>query len=221
MGLPAPVYWHMWSWKSVAVFLNITSCSLYVSRRLGGTYQLHLACRFIPWLIFDFDDGGDIFVWNVPRYIQEVHNCHNYRRENLKWDILFVCFYTFKEVKREVAEPVVSYPNIGSNRRNTANTTKLIHSWTKDRKSILCATWVWVWVLRAWLYAFWKSRFLSQWQISDYVRFGSFTAVTMKNGVFWDTTPRISCKSQRFGGTQLLHHQGDKNRWIGNNVVRF
>jgi hypothetical protein len=33
------------------------------------------------------------------------------------------------------------------------------------------------------------------------VRFEVFTAVTMKNGVFWDVTPRVSCKNGRFGGT--------------------
>jgi hypothetical protein len=33
------------------------------------------------------------------------------------------------------------------------------------------------------------------------VRFAVFTAVTMKNGVFWDVTPRGSCKNRRFGGT--------------------
>jgi hypothetical protein len=33
-----------------------------------------------------------------------------------------------------------------------------------------------------------------------YVRFEVFTAVTMKNGVFWDVTPCGSCKDRRFGG---------------------
>jgi hypothetical protein len=32
------------------------------------------------------------------------------------------------------------------------------------------------------------------------VRIEGFTAVTMKNGVFWDGTPRGSCKNGRFGG---------------------
>jgi hypothetical protein len=32
-------------------------------------------------------------------------------------------------------------------------------------------------------------------------RFEVFTAVTMKNGVFWDVTPCGSCKNRRFGGT--------------------
>jgi hypothetical protein len=36
----------------------------------------------------------------------------------------------------------------------------------------------------------------------------------MKNGVFRDVTPRGSCKNRRFGGTERLHHQGDKNRSI-------
>jgi hypothetical protein len=33
------------------------------------------------------------------------------------------------------------------------------------------------------------------------VRFEVFTAVTMKNGVFWVVTPCGSCKNRRFGGT--------------------
>jgi hypothetical protein len=46
---------------------------------------------------------------------------------------------------------------------------------------------------------------------SRYVRFEVFTAVTMKNCVFWDVTLCSSCKNRRFGGTQSLLHQGDKN----------
>jgi hypothetical protein len=34
-----------------------------------------------------------------------------------------------------------------------------------------------------------------------YVRFEVFTAVTMKNGIFWDVTLCDSCKNRRFGGT--------------------
>jgi hypothetical protein len=32
------------------------------------------------------------------------------------------------------------------------------------------------------------------------VRFKVFTAVTMKNSVFWDVTPSGPCKNRRFGG---------------------
>jgi hypothetical protein len=35
----------------------------------------------------------------------------------------------------------------------------------------------------------------------QHVRFEVFTAVTMKNVVFWDVMPCDSCKNQRFGGT--------------------
>jgi hypothetical protein len=45
-----------------------------------------------------------------------------------------------------------------------------------------------------------------------YLRYEVFTAVTMKNCVFWDVTPCGSCKNQRFGGTQSLLHRGGKNR---------
>jgi hypothetical protein len=47
---------------------------------------------------------------------------------------------------------------------------------------------------------------------SNYLRFEVFTAVTMKNGVFWDVTPCSSCKNRRSGGTWRLLHQDDKNR---------
>jgi hypothetical protein len=33
------------------------------------------------------------------------------------------------------------------------------------------------------------------------VRFEVFTAVTVKDGVFWDVMPCGSCKTRRFGGT--------------------
>jgi hypothetical protein len=33
------------------------------------------------------------------------------------------------------------------------------------------------------------------------VRFEVFTAVTMKNGAFWDVTPCGSCKNRHFGGS--------------------
>jgi hypothetical protein len=36
--------------------------------------------------------------------------------------------------------------------------------------------------------------------INNVVRFEVFTAVTMKNGVFWDATPCGSCKNRWSGG---------------------
>jgi hypothetical protein len=42
--------------------------------------------------------------------------------------------------------------------------------------------------------------------INQHVRFEVFTAVTMKNGVFWDVTPCGSCKNRLFGGTWRLLH---------------
>jgi hypothetical protein len=38
-------------------------------------------------------------------------------------------------------------------------------------------------------------------QVLYFVRFEVFTAVTMKNDVFWDVKPFGSCKNRRFGGT--------------------
>jgi hypothetical protein len=40
----------------------------------------------------------------------------------------------------------------------------------------------------------------------------------LKNVVFWDLMQCGFCKNRRFGWTQRLHHQGDKNRWVRNNV---
>jgi hypothetical protein len=48
--------------------------------------------------------------------------------------------------------------------------------------------------------------------INRMIGFEVFTAVTMKNGVFWDVTPFGFCKNRRFGGTWRLLHQGDKDR---------
>jgi hypothetical protein len=45
-------------------------------------------------------------------------------------------------------------------------------------------------------------------------------AVTMKNAVFWDVTPCVSCTNRRFEGAYRIQHQGDKNRRARNNVSR-
>jgi hypothetical protein len=37
------------------------------------------------------------------------------------------------------------------------------------------------------------------------VKFEVFTAVTMKNAVFWDVAPCRYCVNRRFGGTYRLH----------------
>jgi hypothetical protein len=44
------------------------------------------------------------------------------------------------------------------------------------------------------------------------VRFEVFTAVTMKNVVFWDVTPCRACVNRSFGGRYRLHFQGRKIR---------
>jgi hypothetical protein len=41
----------------------------------------------------------------------------------------------------------------------------------------------------------------------------------VKNAVFWDVTPRSAGKNRRFRRTYHLHHQGDKNRRVRNNVA--
>jgi hypothetical protein len=55
----------------------------------------------------------------------------------------------------------------------------------------------------------------------NYVSFEVFTAVTMKNAVFWDVAPCIFCVNRRFGGTYRLHLQGRKIRERGTSVSRW
>jgi hypothetical protein len=52
------------------------------------------------------------------------------------------------------------------------------------------------------------------------VRFEAFTAVTMKNVVFWDVVLCRSCVNRRFGGTYRLHLQGRKIRERRTSVAR-
>jgi hypothetical protein len=49
----------------------------------------------------------------------------------------------------------------------------------------------------------------------EIVKFEVFTAVTMKNTVFWDVAPCRYCVNRRFGGTYLLPLQGRKIRKRG------
>jgi hypothetical protein len=52
------------------------------------------------------------------------------------------------------------------------------------------------------------------------VIFEIFTAVTMKNSVFWDVALCRSCVDRRFGGTYRLYLQGRKIRERGTSVSR-
>jgi hypothetical protein len=61
--------------------------------------------------------------------------------------------------------------------------------------SLLCYVFVTPWLSKT--SAFWLSLNTS----GQNVRSEVFTAVTMKNGVFWDVTPCGSCKNRRFEGT--------------------
>jgi hypothetical protein len=53
------------------------------------------------------------------------------------------------------------------------------------------------------------------------VRFEAFTAVIMKNVVFWDVAPCRSCLNRRLGGTYRLHFLGRKIRERGTSVSRW
>jgi hypothetical protein len=45
---------------------------------------------------------------------------------------------------------------------------------------------------------------------TGHARVEVFTALTMKNVISWDVTPRGSCMNRCFGGTYRFHHQGGK-----------
>jgi hypothetical protein len=57
--------------------------------------------------------------------------------------------------------------------------------------------------------------------VYTYVGFEVFTAMTMKNAVFWDVAPCRSCVNRCFGGTCRLHLQGIKIRERGTSVSRW
>jgi hypothetical protein len=44
---------------------------------------------------------------------------------------------------------------------------------------------------------------------SRYVAFYVFTAMAMKNCVFWDVAPCCFCKNRRFVGIERFNHEGD------------
>jgi hypothetical protein len=52
---------------------------------------------------------------------------------------------------------------------------------------------------------------LNSWITNNVLRFEVFTAITMKNVVFWDVAPCRYFFNQRFGGTYRLHLQGRRN----------
>jgi hypothetical protein len=56
---------------------------------------------------------------------------------------------------------------------------------------------------------------------TSYAGFEVFTAVIMKNAVFWYITPYGPCENWYFGGTCHLHHQGQKNQQDRNNVSKI
>jgi hypothetical protein len=53
-----------------------------------------------------------------------------------------------------------------------------------------------------------------KWNFAEciYKNFLSKECYSMKNAVIWDMTPSGSCKNRRFGGTDRLHHQGERNQ---------
>jgi hypothetical protein len=57
---------------NAAIFWDISPCSPYGNRRFGGIYHNHTQCRAARWflarMIFDPEDGGDMFLRNVGSY---------------------------------------------------------------------------------------------------------------------------------------------------------
>jgi hypothetical protein len=64
------------------------------------------------------------------------------------------------------------------------------------------------------LHNWWFSRMFHLHGVSSLIisyRVEVFTAVTMKNAVFWDVTPCGPCKNRHFGRAYNLHHQDEVN----------
>jgi hypothetical protein len=84
---------------------------------------------------------------------------------------------------------------------------KAWYSLSKSRTSVphqlemlLCYKNVFYSILKICWYSYTSKKFIH----TRLIRFEVFTAVTMKNGVFWVVTPCGSCKNRRFGGTWRL-----------------
>jgi hypothetical protein len=59
---------------------------------------------------------------------------------------------------------------------------------------------------------FFKNCFKDEQFFKKIIEFEVFTAVPMKNAVFWDVMPCDSCKNQRFRGMYRLNHQDEDNQ---------
>jgi hypothetical protein len=66
-----------------------------------------------------------------------------------------------------------------------------------------------------------RNQGLSQWVLSGLEASWVWCEflIFVKNGVFWDVMLCGSCKNWRFGGTEHLLHQGDKNRELGTTLA--
>jgi hypothetical protein len=73
---------------------------------------------------------------------------------------------------------------------------------------------------RIFLMAYSKAMLKSKGDNKCIVRFEVFTAVTMKNAVFWDVALCRSGVNRRFGGMYRLHLQDRKIRERGTSVSR-
>jgi hypothetical protein len=67
---------------------------------------------------------------------------------------------------------------------------------------------IWIWEFGLFCVTF---NYYTPSKTSHCVRFEVFMAVTMKNAIFWDVEPCISCVNRRFEGTYHLHIQSRKN----------
>jgi hypothetical protein len=77
-----------------------------------------------------------------------------------------------------------------------------VEKWQKFRIFCMIIVWEKIGDLRTWMHYVYKTRTIYR------VRFLIFTAVTMKNGVFWEVVPFRSCVNRRFRWTNRLHLHG-------------
>jgi hypothetical protein len=106
-------------------------------------------------------------------------------------------------------DPMWNAPGMNPGRHGEKPTTNRLSYSTAERSGLLlkvrrpmynlCTTYVQRSEQISWAWTSWRPQ-----ASNDCVRFEVFTAVTMKNGVFWVVTPCGSCKNRRFGGTWRL-----------------
>jgi hypothetical protein len=99
-------------------------------------------------------------------------------------------------IHRDETERIVKWPTEGNDRLECWSCMSLY----PQVSPVYC-------MVRIYGTQYWETVRKAYWGKAIFVRFEVFTAVATKNAVFWNVTPRGSCKNRLFGGTYRLHHE--------------